>query len=209
MAHWSTGSNTFKMLGHLKFSHMGAHLDVEILPHLSPYFAMLHPHIFNLWMALYPGQLLGRGREASHSCTTLRDIIKAFKVVLSDWHLIGEARKDKPVSLEKRSFPGELVISGNGWDAVKVQKKESKSKLKNTIHYKQSTSLMKKHGQWNSKSLSAYWCIHKLFCFSYIMYHVCHVYITLLGQAMLCSLCKFIVAETVYLIWGSLSNLPS
>ena len=79
MKQWLTGSNTFKTLGHLKFSHMGAHLDVEILPHLSPYFAMLHPHIFNLWMALYPGQLLKRGQEALHSCAILRDIIKEIK----------------------------------------------------------------------------------------------------------------------------------
>ena len=90
---------------------------------------------------------MGWGREASHSCVTLRDIIKAFKVVLSDQHLIREARKDKPVSLGKRSFPGELVVAGNGWDAVKVQKRESKLKLKNTIHYKRSASLIKKCGQ--------------------------------------------------------------
>ena len=167
-----SSSHTFNTLGHLKFSHMGAHLDVEILPHLSPYFAMLHPHISNLWMALYPGQLLERGREASHCCTTLHDIIKVFKDVLLNEHLIGEVKKNKPVSLGKRSFPGELVVAGNGWDAVKVQKKESESKLKHIIRYKRTASLMKKHGHYlrQHTGASTISFLFHIWCIMYVMY---------------------------------------
>ena len=86
------------------------------------------------------------GREASHSCATLHDIIKVFKDVLLNQHLIGEVKKNKPVSLGKCSFPSELVVAGNGWDTVKVQKKESESKLKHIIRYKRTTSLIKKRG---------------------------------------------------------------
>lgn len=115
---WLSASS-LKMLGHTKFSQMAAHIDVHILPFLSNYFTSLGPHIVKLWTALFPSMELAS--NASHSKATLRDIIDAFKSVLLDEDLISKAR----AGTRKRSRPGELVISHNGWDAMPSPKKQT------------------------------------------------------------------------------------
>ena len=124
---WLSASN-LKMLGHTKFSQMTAHINVDILPYLSPYFTSLGPHIFKLWTALFPSIALVNNASASHSDATLLDLINALKTVLLDQDLISKARA--PV-VRKRSRPGELVISSNGWDAIPFPKKQTRVK-KNT-----------------------------------------------------------------------------
>jgi hypothetical protein len=137
---WLAATN-LNTLGHTKFSHMGAHIDVEILPHLSPYFSPLRSHICNLWTALFPNQLSTGGPHASHSKATILDLIKAFKKVLSDPDLIARAKDAAPGNLRKRSRPGELIIAANGWDAIHPSKKQVVVK---TTTEKRRTSFMRK-----------------------------------------------------------------
>ena len=136
---WLVADN-LNALGHLKFSHMGAHFDIEILRHLSPYFIPLRPHINTLWNALFPTRFSGMGEEASHSKAKIRDLIEAFKSVLSDPDLIAKAKDAAPGNLRKRSRPGELIMSDNGWDPISPPKRLSAAK---TVPWKRQ-SFMKK-----------------------------------------------------------------
>jgi hypothetical protein len=116
-------ANSLNMLGHAKFSQMTAHINVDILPHLSTYFKPLSPHIFKLWTTLFPStSILPKDSDASHSVATLRDLINTFKEILLDKDLITKA--SAAGSVRKRSHPGELIISGNGWDAIPASKKQ-------------------------------------------------------------------------------------
>jgi hypothetical protein len=121
---WLSASS-LKVLGHTKFSQMTAHIGVHILPYLSTYFTSLGPHILKLWKALFPSMTFTE--NASHSNAKLRDLIDAFKTVLLDNDLISKA---KAPGNRKRSHPGELVISSNGWDAVPSPKKQALAKTR-------------------------------------------------------------------------------
>ena len=124
ISHWLSATS-LNSLGHVKFSMMTTHFSIDILPHLSPYFELLKPHIRNLRAALFPSQDISN-QDASRSVVTLRDLINTFKTVLLDEALI-EAAKD-PSTHRKR--PGELIISENGWDAVPAPKKAMVAKMK-------------------------------------------------------------------------------
>jgi hypothetical protein len=129
-------ANSLRLLGHTKFSMMTTHFTTDILPHLSPCFEPLKPHILKLWATLFPSKDMS-DRNASHSVATLRDLINTFKTVLLDKALIEAAKV--PGIHRKRLRPGELIISENGWDAIpamkrvmvaKVQPKSRKSFMK-------------------------------------------------------------------------------
>lgn len=121
---WLTASN-LKTLGHTKFSQMAAHVEVDILPHLSTYFTSLGPHIRTLWDVLFP--TIKCTKDASHSNAKLHDFIDALKQILLNQELISNARAS---STRKRSRPGELVISSNGWDAMPAPKRQALVKIK-------------------------------------------------------------------------------
>lgn len=112
-----------RTLGHLKYSHMIGHFETDVLPHISPYFKPLQPHISALWNILFPHRLTrpSIGKEATHSTATCADVINVFKSVFQDESLIEEAKQ--PNVLGKRSHPGDLIISTNDWDAGKPSKK--------------------------------------------------------------------------------------
>jgi hypothetical protein len=133
---WLTADN-LRSLGHMKFSHMGAHFKDTVLSHVSPYFTALQPHIISLWHALFPNGFQGEGQEASHSLATLRDLINTFKDVLLDPALI-KLEQSLSSNSKKRSRPGELIISGNGWDAIPPSKRRATPKTnvqKNRRHF--------------------------------------------------------------------------
>jgi hypothetical protein len=130
-------ATSLKSLGHVKFSMMTTHFSIAILPHLSPCFELLKPHICNLWAALFPSQDMSN-QDASRSVATLRDLINAFKTVLLDEALIEAARA--PGNHRKRLHPGELIMSGNGWDAVPAPKKAMVAKM----HPKRRKSVLNK-----------------------------------------------------------------
>jgi hypothetical protein len=111
-------------LGHLKYSHMIGHFELDILPYISPYFQPLKQHISALWNTLFPHRFTVPtvGKEATHSPATCLDIIKVFKAALEDKSLIEEANQSSTI-LGKRSSPGDLVSAADSWDAVKVPKK--------------------------------------------------------------------------------------
>lgn len=126
--YWLSASN-LKALGHIKYSHMSVHFDVEILQHLSTYFKTLGPHILKLWDSLSIGKKMDA--SASHSLATLRDLINAFKVVLMDETL--KATATSPSSSRKRSYPGEQVMSSNGWDVAPAKKKYSRKRRRSVL----------------------------------------------------------------------------
>lgn len=99
---------SFEALGHMKFSHMAHHLDIVILPHISPYFDPLKPHLRSIWRALHPQIAVNVpiGRAGSHSTASPMDIINVLKEVLRDPVLINEARSTKS-TLGKRATPGD------------------------------------------------------------------------------------------------------
>ena len=136
--HWLNVSD-LNVLGHTKFSQMNFH-TTDIFGHLSPYFTSLIPHFSTLWGALFPLEPR-KGTAREHSSVTLHDLINAFKTVLKDQSLIDKARAAMPDNLRKRSHPGELVISGNGWDAIPAPKKQM---VATTTTTKRSKSFMRK-----------------------------------------------------------------
>jgi len=99
---------SFSNLGHLKFSHMAHHFELIILPHISPYFDPLKPHLRKLWRALHSQitDTVPIGMDGSHSMANPMDIINIFKEALQDPILIDEARSTK-TSLGKRAKPGD------------------------------------------------------------------------------------------------------
>ena len=120
MKFWFT-ANELAMLGDVKSNHMFRHFDEFILQHISPYFQPLVPHIKQFWSALHPEQ------HTCHSTSTGRDIVDVFKLALLDAKLIHQARQSQN-TLGKRALPGDLSASENGWDAVKPNKKQLRSK---------------------------------------------------------------------------------
>jgi hypothetical protein len=124
---WLSISN-LRTLGHIKYSQMVAHMNLDILPFLSAYFKPLGPHIAKLWTALFPSSSQNlKGISASHSVATLPDFIRALKTVLLDKSLIADARVS---GLRKRSLPGDMVVSDNGWDAVPAPKRQMVAKTR-------------------------------------------------------------------------------
>jgi hypothetical protein len=122
-----------KTLGDVKYSNMIGHFDEDILPHISPYFSPLEPYISRLWNILFPGRLTNTtvGKNPTHSTATCREVIDIFKSALGDEKLLMEAR-NPPVSLGKRSRPGDLIPARNGWDAVEPTEKHFTAELKET-----------------------------------------------------------------------------
>jgi Fungal protein kinase len=116
MKHW-LNVNTFSVVGHLKYSHMSCHSEEVILPHISPFFEPLKPHLKAFWHVLHPQRttILPVGTSGSHSQATAGSIVDVFKQALQDKQLINEAEKS-PITLGKHSLPGNLVSTG--WDAV-------------------------------------------------------------------------------------------
>jgi hypothetical protein len=114
-------ANNLGTLGHLKFSHMIGHFESHILPHISPYFYPLRPHLSTFRDTLLPRGLNSAAKEAVHSLATCQDVIDVFKNALLDKTLIEEAKKARSV-LSERSLPGDLVVAPNGWDVIKVPK---------------------------------------------------------------------------------------
>ena len=105
---------SFSVLGHLKYSHMAHHFELLILPHISPYFNPLKPHLRRLWHALHP-QITDNvplGRDGSHSTASPMDVINVFKEALQDPVLVDGARSTK-TTLGKRAKPGDP--SQNPW----------------------------------------------------------------------------------------------
>lgn len=135
--------NTFSVLGHLKHSHMSCHFEELILPHISPYFAPLRPHLRNLWSTLHPQitKTVPVGHQGSHSLATARSVIEVFKRALQDEILIKEAHQSDS-TLGKRSLPGDLVSTG--WDAVSVAKKFLIAEPQTQVKQKRQTKLMGK-----------------------------------------------------------------
>ena len=68
-----------------------------------------------------------------HSVVTCKDIINVLKGILMAKTLIAEAEQvcDDHKTL-KRSLPGDLQVSSNNWDAMKLTKKKSKKGLVST-----------------------------------------------------------------------------
>jgi hypothetical protein len=142
MKEWLTATR-LTSLGHLKYSHMLGHLEGSILSHFSPYFDPLKDHIVALWNVIFPVHLSRVGQQGVRSVATFSDIIKVFKTALLDEKLINEARNSRTV-LGKRSVPGDLTVARDGWDVVKVTKRESEAEPKMKPPTKRSTRLMQK-----------------------------------------------------------------
>jgi hypothetical protein len=125
---WLSATN-LSALGHIKFSHMMGHFESHILPYISPYFSPLKKHLIGFRNALLPRvftldhtvQPLHTAQEAVHSLAICRNVINVLKNALLDKALIDEAKQGCSV-LGKHSIPGDLVITPNGWDAIKVPK---------------------------------------------------------------------------------------
>lgn len=111
-------ANNLKTLGHTKFSMMTAHLEVEILPHLSAHFDPIKAHIKKLCHTLFPQGVINVA-SPSRSVADLRDLINTLKAVLSDEELFGLAT----TATDRPKRPGELQIAENGWDAIPAPKK--------------------------------------------------------------------------------------
>lgn len=143
MKHWLS-LNNFSILGHMKHSQMSScHFETVILPHISPYFKPLKPHLLAFWHALYPRgpSTLPAGMSDSHSLATCQSIINVLKLALQD-----NALYPPKGSLAKRSLPGDLVSTSGGWDTAPVKKKSSRGKPKvdNIKTSKRKSSLMTK-----------------------------------------------------------------
>jgi len=139
------GTRNPKTLGDVKYSNMIGHFDEDILSHISPYFSPLEPHISGLWNILFPGRLTNTtvGKNPTHSTATCRDVIDIFKSALGDEKLQMEAR-NSPVSLGKRSRPGDLIPARNGWDAVEPTEKHFTAELKETSAPKRQRAFLEK-----------------------------------------------------------------
>lgn len=134
-----------KMVANLKFSSMIAYFEEDILPHISPYFKPLKPHISALWNVLFPQRLTQPmvGKEATHSTATCLDVINIFKSAFGDELLIEEAIKPSTI-LGKRSHPGDLISATNGWDAVELPKNLLTAEPKKNPTTVRQSKLMKK-----------------------------------------------------------------
>lgn len=122
---------------------MLGHFNASILSHFSPYFDPLKVHIVALWNVIFPVHLNRVDQHGVHSVATFGDIIKVFKTALLDEKLIKEAA-NPPTVLGKRSVPGDLTMVGDGWDVVKVTKRELEVKPKMKQQTKRSAKLMEK-----------------------------------------------------------------
>lgn len=123
---WLTANN-FTVLGHLKYSHIVAHFD-SVLEHISPYFAPLKSHLSAYRKVLFPPAPSDDGKVAAHSNVSFEDIFTVLKGALLDEVVIEQAKQvpcDSVLGKRSRARPGELIISGNGWDAVKVSRKKN------------------------------------------------------------------------------------
>jgi hypothetical protein len=79
-----------------------------------------------------------------HSEVTCEDIISVFKVILMDKSLIAQAEQAAN-TLGKRSHPGELEVSSNGWDVARPTKKKLTSTPKiNALPASRTAKLMTK-----------------------------------------------------------------
>lgn len=104
-------------LGHAKFSQMGCMFEDVILPHISPYFLPLKPHLIAFWRALHPCGSEGLPlRNHGRSCATAQEILAVFKDALDDEELTNEARESITLGKRSRAHPGDLVSGRNGWD---------------------------------------------------------------------------------------------
>jgi len=133
------------IVGQLKFSSMMGYFEEDILPHISPYFKPLKPHISALWGVLFPHRLTQPivGKEAMHSTATCADVINVFKSAFEDKSLIEEANQPSTI-LGKRSHPGDLISAANGWDAVEPPNKLLTAEPKKNPTTVRQTKLMKK-----------------------------------------------------------------
>jgi hypothetical protein len=132
-----------KTLGNMKFTHMIALFEEDILPCISPYFKPITPFISGLWNILFPQRLTKPtvGKESMQSPATCLDVINIFKSVLRDKNLQEEAKNPSTI-LGKRSRPGELI--SNGWDAVEPTKKLLTAEAKDKQSTARKSKLMKK-----------------------------------------------------------------
>jgi len=121
---WLQQTNFFS-LGGLKYNHMPGMFEELMLPHISPYFQPLQKHLVAFLHALHPQitqDMLPRSKQGIHSRAKPEHILNVFKTALNDPTLIDELKKG-PSSLGKRSAPGELISTPNGWDAIEIPKR--------------------------------------------------------------------------------------
>jgi hypothetical protein len=141
---WLTATR-LSPLGIQKYGHTIGHLDEFILPHFSPYFDQLKPHVVAMWNVIFPSRLHGipAGKKGVQSDATFGDIINVFKTALLDKTLIEEARIS-PTVLGKRSLPSDLAAAENGWDVAKVSKSQLEAEPKMNRVVKRSSKLLLK-----------------------------------------------------------------
>jgi hypothetical protein len=108
----------------VKFGDMIGLFEESVLLFISPYFQPLKQHLSSLWDKILPqrGQRPSIGKVSVHSEVTCEDIISVFKVILMDKSLIAQAEQAAN-TLGKRSHPGELEVSSNGWDVARPTKR--------------------------------------------------------------------------------------
>jgi hypothetical protein len=99
--------------------------DETVLSFISPYFLPLRQHLSLLWDTISPQPKPSIGRDSVHSVVTCNDMIGVFKTILQDQSLITQAEQ-AATTLGKRSLPGELELSSNGWDVLRPNKKQLK-----------------------------------------------------------------------------------
>jgi hypothetical protein len=144
MKEWFLESSLHR-LGASKFFHMVGFFESNILRFISPYFKSLEPHLSLLWETILPQRFTtpSIGKKSVHSNVTCSEIIEVFKTILLDKSLIAQAKQEATI-LGKRSLPGDLNVSSDGWDVVRPHKKTlSKEPKVKTLRRRQSKLMMK------------------------------------------------------------------
>jgi hypothetical protein len=121
---WLCATNLVS-LGKTKYGDMVGFFEHTVLPHISSYFKPLEPHLSSLWDTILPQRSTAppKGMESVHSDVTCHKIIAAFKTILKDPSLIAQAERGD-TTRGKRSLPGDLEVSSNGWDVIRPSKKQ-------------------------------------------------------------------------------------